>query len=187
MFFKKNFIRKYKEKISRLKNRYDKKLKDEKNKFLCVLNHDIKTPLLAQIQTLELLLNNNFGEISSLQRKIIEEILNSNSFLLDVVSNMIFLAKYETQKPQLKLEKVNIIEQIQNCCSLFENLAKDKEQNIVIKTNKKDDIEFSADKKLIQKIIMNLLASSLSFGFEKSDIEIFVKEDKKSISFCSFG
>ena len=185
MFFKKNFIRKYKEKISRLKNRYDKKLKDEKNKFLCVLNHDIKTPLLAQIQTLELLLNNNFGEISDLQRKIIEEILNSNSFLLDVVSNMIFLAKYETQKPQLKLEKVNIIEQIQNCCSLFENLAKDKEQNIVIKTNKKDDIEFSADRKLIQKIIMNLLASSLSFGFEKSDIEIFVKEDKKSISFCA--
>ena len=42
MFFKKNFIRKYKEKISRLKNKYDKKLKDEKNKFLCVLNHDIK-------------------------------------------------------------------------------------------------------------------------------------------------
>ena len=38
-------------------------LKEERNKFISILNHDIKTPILAQIQALELILKSYFGKI----------------------------------------------------------------------------------------------------------------------------
>ena len=54
--------------------------------------------------------------------------------MLDIVSNTIFLAEYENEKPKLKLENVDIIEQIQDCTSLIKNHIKDKQQNIIIKS-----------------------------------------------------
>jgi len=185
MFFKKTIIQKYREKLKKIKKRYNEEFQKERNRFTCILNHDIKTPLLAQIQSLELILKNQFGEISKTQKEIMTQILNSNYFLLEIVSNTIFLTKYETQKPKLKIENINIFEQIEDCCTLIKNFAQEKQQNIVIKTNKNKNIKLKADRKLIQKIIFNLLSSSISYGFENSDIEILVKENKNSISFCT--
>ena len=185
MFFKKKLIKKIRNKIRQIKNRYNEKLQKERNKFTCILNHDIKTPLLAQIQSLELVLKERFGKLNDEQKNILEEILNSNYFLFEIISNTIFLAKYESEKPQPKLENIDIIEQIEDCCNMVKNFAQEKSQKIIIKTNKKNEIKLKADRLMIQKIIFNILSSSVSYGFEKSDIEIMVKESKNSISFCT--
>lgn len=185
MFFKKRFLKKYKEKLKKIKNRFENDLKNERNKYISILNHDIKTPILAQNQGLRLLLEKNNDEISSFQKEILEEIYSSNKFLLEVVANSIFLAKYENEKLNLKLENINIVEQIKDCCEFIKHQAFEKKQNIIIKTNKIQDIKLIADRKLIQKIILNILSTSVSQGFENSDIEILVKENKNSISFCT--
>ena len=95
MFFKKKLIKKIKNKIKQIKSRYNEKLQKERNKFTCILNHDIKTPLLAQIQSLELILKDKFGKLNFEQKNILKEILNSNYFLFEIISNAIFLTKYE--------------------------------------------------------------------------------------------
>jgi predicted nuclease of restriction endonuclease-like RecB superfamily len=56
MFFKNRFLKKYREKLRKIKNKHTLILQHERNKFVSILNHDIKTPILAQNQSLELLL-----------------------------------------------------------------------------------------------------------------------------------
>lgn len=185
MFFRKRFLKKYREKLNKIKNKHRNDLKNERNKYISILNHDIKTPILAQNQGLRLLLEKQSGEISDFQKEILEEIYSSNKFLLEVVTNSIFLAKYENEKLDLKLENINIVEQIKDCCEFIKPQAFEKKQNIIIKTNKIQDIKLIADRKLIQKIILNILSTSVSQGFENSDIEILVKENKNTISFCT--
>ncbi len=185
MFTKKRLRKVYKEKIRRINSKYQKKLQAERNKFNCILTHDIKTPLLAQIQSLELLLKGEFGALNQNLKEIVSEILNSNCFLYEIVTNTIFLTKYENEKPKLKLEDIDIIEQIRDCCINIQNYTKDKGQDIVVKSNKSKKIKLYADRKLIQKIIFNLLSSSSSLGFENSRIEITVKENKNSVSFLT--
>lgn len=183
MLFKKRFLKKYKEKLKKIKIKNQNILKEERNKYLSILNHDIKTPILAQNQALELLLQNPPN--SKEQKELLEELYCSNRFLLEIVANSIFLTKYENEKLNLKLENINIIEQIKDCCEQIKSQAFEKKQNIIIKTNKIQDIKLQADRKLIQKIILNILSTSVSQGFENSDIEILIKENKNSISVCA--
>lgn len=184
MLFK-NIVKKYRKKLKAIKNKHKNVLKNERNKTISILNHDIKTPILAQNQSLKLLLNGSFGALSNIQKEIIEDIYNSNNFLLEVVLNSLFLAKYENEKPELKFENIDIIEQIKDCCELIKTQANEKEQKIIIKSNSKENIKLNADRKLIQKIIFNILSTSVNYGFEKSDIEILVNEYQNSISFCT--
>lgn len=183
MFFKKNIIKKYREKLKKIKLKNKEKLKNEYNNFIRILNHDIKTPLLAQNRGLELILNEKFGKISPEQKEFLKELYNSNNFLLEIVVNSIFLAKYENENPKLKLENINILEEVVDCCEQIKNQAAQKSQNITIKTNRNKNITLNADKILIQKIISNILKSSISQGFENSEIEILIKENRNSISF----
>lgn len=183
MFFKKNILKKYRKKLRQIKNKYDLKLQNERNKFVSILNHDIKTPILAQNQSLELLLNNTFGFLSQEQKEILKEIHCSNNFLYEVVTNSIFLTKYENENPNLNIENLDIVEQIKDCCEMIKHFASEKQQNIIIKISKEKKIKLNADRKLIQKIIFNILSSSIYCGYENSDIEVLIKENKDSISF----
>ena len=183
MFFKNRFLKKYREKLRKIKNKHTLILQHERNKFVSILNHDIKTPILAQNQSLELLLKEVFGEVPKRQKEILKEIYNSNNFLFEVVTNSIFLAKYESENPKLNMEKLDIVEQIKDCCEMVKNFASEKQQNIIIKSSTDKKIKLNGDRKLIQKIIFNILSSSVSYGFENSDIEVLIKENKDSVSF----
>lgn len=185
MFFQKNIKKIYKNKIRNIKKKYEKRLQKERNRFICVLNHDVKTPILAQIRSLELLLEGSFGSLNNEQKEIIQETLNSHYHLYGIVSNTLFLANFESEKPKLNLEPVDIIEEIEDCVHLIKNFATDKQQNFVVKSNKNKRIKINADRKLVQKIIFNLLANSVSSGFENSIIEILVKQNKNSVSFST--
>lgn len=182
--FRKRFLKIYKEKLKNLRLKFTRNFQKEMSKFTCILNHDVKTPLLAQNQILELVLNDERNKLSNFHREMIKEVLNSNNFLLEIVSNMIFLSRYEAEKSELKLENVDIVKQIKDCCRSVENFAKEKQQNIVVKTRSKK-INLFADKNLIQKIIFNLVSGSISSGFENSVIEVSVKENKNSILFAA--
>ena len=183
MFFKKEIIRKYRKKLKNIKIKEKKFLQEERNKIISILNHDIKTPILAQNQSLNLLLEGGFGLLTFEQKEIIKEIYSSNNFLLEVVSNSIFLTKYENENPKLNIEKINLKKEVLNCCESIKTLANEKHQNLILKTNKSDDIKLEADKMLIQKIFLNILSSSISSGFENSNIEISIEEKSDSISF----
>ena len=185
MFFKKILIKKYRKKLKILKEKQKRLLFEERNKIISILNHDIKTPILAQNQSLNLLLEGGFGLLNFEQKEIVKEIYSSNNFLLDIVSNSIYLTKYENDKPKLNIEKVNITEEIFDCCESIKNLAHNKQQNIIIKSNTKKDIKLEADRRMIQKIFLNIISSSISSGFENSDIEISIEENKNSISFST--
>ena len=185
MFFKKEIIKKYRKKLKNIKSKEKKLFEEEKNKIISILNHDIKTPILAQNQSLNLLLEGGFGLLNFEQKEIIKEIYSSNKFLLGVVMNSIFLTKYEQENPKLNIEKINLKKEVLDCCESIKSLAHQKQQNIIIKTNKANDIKLKADRRMIQKIFLNIISSSISSGFENSDIEVSIEEKNGTISFSA--
>jgi len=181
MFLKNYFKKIYKKRIKKLIQKNNKKIYQERNKLINILNHDIKTPILAQIQALELILKNENSDFN--KNEILNEILNSNYFLYEIISNTIFLTTFENEKPKLHFENIDFINEIKDACKTINNFAKNKQQNIIFKSDNIKNIHLNADKQYIKKILLNILSSSISFGFENSDIEINLEENNDTISF----
>ena len=78
--FKKEIIRKFKQKLIRIKFKTNQKILNQKLEFSKILNHDIKNVLLAQNNCLSLLLDKNFKKNSLNKVEIINQILSSNKF-----------------------------------------------------------------------------------------------------------
>lgn len=182
MFFKNKIIKKYRKKLKEIREKHNSKLENLRLQFLRILNHDIKTAVLAQTNCLNLLLKGTFGDLDKEQKEIIKEILSSNKFLEEIINNAITLQ--EAEKNTKNFENVDIINQTKICLHDIQEFLDIKKQKIILNTDN-NKINLTANKKTIKKIISNIIKCSSSFGFEKSNIVVSIKENKNSISFMA--
>ena len=146
--------------------------------FLMNLIHDLKTPLRAQNVVTGLLVNKHFGDLSDKQMYILNELLNSNVFMLNMVEG--FLSKYRDNTNKIILFKINfdLAVLINECINMLEYLAKEK--NITIETNL-SEIIINADYQYFKRVILNLLTNSINYNRLNGKIIITTKELKQTI------
>ncbi|MCQ2958078.1 MAG: HAMP domain-containing histidine kinase [Candidatus Gastranaerophilales bacterium] len=139
-----------------------KEIQAQKDNFIATLTHDLKTPVRANILSLELLLKNRFGKLTQEQNEIIAEILNSNKFMMSMLDTL--LAKYKYENEQVELNKTTFLlnEFIKNCTGDFKCLFDEK--NVIYTLNLDMDINISADKLELKRAISNILSNAITFN-----------------------
>ena len=81
-----------------------RELETLKEDFVATLTHDLKVPIIAETNMLELFLNENFGTISEKQKLALKNMQSSNKELLDLVQTV--LDTYKVGKMTLYKENI---------------------------------------------------------------------------------
>ncbi|MBE7704981.1 MAG: HAMP domain-containing histidine kinase [Cyanobacteria bacterium SIG29] len=158
------------------------KNKKENNKIIAALTHDLKTPAIAQIRAIELILKGNFGEINDNQRGHLNDILNSCNIMLDMLLNMLWLYKFDNKMIVLNIKSFCINELIQEIFRENKLMLTSKKQ--IFKQNYTNaKIYISADRMHIKRIISNLLINAINHSKENSTIRITSKIENNKFIF----
>lgn len=160
-----------------------KKQMSEKNKetFFATLIHDLKTPVNAQIQALNLLLENKFGVLNPAQTDIIKETLNSEKYMIEIISNILTAYKCDCKKLNIQKNYFDIINQTNSICKLISNLAIEKGQTLTISYSKKPYYIY-ADEFQIKRVITNLVSNAVKYGLPKTKIIIRIENINNNFS-----
>lgn len=139
--------------------------------IIATLTHDLKTPAVAQIRAIELILKGNLGEINETQRSFLTDILSSCNNMLDMLVNMLWLYKFDNKRIAVNFSSFDINELISDV--LNENkLMLNAKNHIFEQNNKTAKIHIVADKMHIKRIIFNLLINAVNHSCENSTIKI---------------
>ena len=139
--------------------------------MIATITHDLKTPAVAQIRGIELLLNGYFGEINDKQRSFLNDILQSGNYMLSMLIDMLWLYKFDNKKINLNITSFDINELIRDV--LKENkLILNIKHSKFVQNNKTARIHILADKSHIKRIINNILINAVMHSDEKSEIYI---------------
>lgn len=160
----------------------EKKLEAQKETLVATLTHDLKTPTNAQTRAMNILLDESLGPLNEDQKDIIQMTLESNIYMLNMISTILETFKSDSESPILKIDSFDFVELVNTTCKEVSNLADAKKQNIILKSNIKNPI-ISADKLQVKRAIMNLVSNAITYGFEKTDIEVTLDEDENSTKF----
>jgi PAS domain S-box-containing protein len=148
--------------------------------FIATLTHDLRTPLLAAIQTLRFFLDGTLGQFDERQSKLLETMLNSNQDMLGLVNALLEVYKYESGQLVLFRDNFNLSELIHQCCSEIKSLIEKK--LITLSINNQDNIEIYADKQELRRVLTNLLGNAFNYTPENGKISIIVESDKEFIT-----
>ena len=162
--------------------------KIQKETFIDILSHDLKTPIRANIQILELILNNKFGKLDSNIKSILDEVLNSCRFMNYMTDNLLIKYKNEFNMYELQKQNYSIVKLIKERCEKLMNLLDRKKQTIelIVKGNVKDiEIDVNEIGKVVNSLIIN--ASEQSSVNSKIVIKIENNKDNIDVSFTDYG
>ena len=151
-----------------------RELETLKEDFVATLTHDLKVPIIAETNMIDLFLNENFGPISEKQKLALKNMQVSNKELLDLVQ--IVLETYKIRDGKMSLFRENIMLKgfISEIIEEMNALAKKTGNYFTFEQER--DIRVFADRFQLKRVVKNLIQNALSYGKPKSPIEISIGE-----------
>lgn len=143
-----------------------------KEDFVATLTHDLKVPIIAETNMIELFLNEKFGTISEKQRIALHNMQTSNKELLELVQTV--LETYKIGKITLYKENILLKDFIEEIIEEMKPIAQKNKNKLEFIQNR--NIWVLADKFQLKRVIKNLIQNAISYGKAKTPIEIRIGE-----------
>jgi signal transduction histidine kinase len=147
-----------------------------RGEFLANMSHELRTPLNSIIGFAEVL--QGLDSLNDKQKRYAQNIQKSGRNLLDMINDILDLAKMEAGKMEVRLTEFRIDRIIHDQCDLVRELAEEK--NIDLKIEIESDLPLLyQDQTKVQQILTNLLSNAIKFTPEGGRITVGAKGDPK--------
>jgi len=144
------------------------RLKDE---FLANMSHELRTPLNAILGMTEGLQEKVFGNVSESQIKALQTIERSGNHLLELINDILDVAKIESGQIELEYSNVAIASLCQSSLNFIKQQALKK--RIQIHTKFPNNLpELYVDERRIRQVLINLLSNAVKFTPEAGTISL---------------
>lgn len=144
-----------------------------KDEFLANMSHELRTPLNAILGMAEGLMEGVCGSLNERQKKAIATIDRSGSHLLELINDILDLAKIEAGKLELNLTKVPIKSLGDSSLIFVKQMAAKK--NIQLTARIQTEIgNLQADNRRLQQVLINLLSNAVKFTPEGGQVTLEV-------------
>jgi PAS domain S-box-containing protein len=133
-----------------------------KSNFLANMSHELRTPLNAIIGFSELLEDRTFGELNQRQQRYVANVHSSGRHLLQLVNDILDLAKIEAGRLRLEPEPIDLGTLLQDMQRGLEPLAAAKHQTLAVEFGENVPT-LTADRGKVKQILYNLLSNAIKF------------------------
>ncbi len=158
-----------------------------KSDFLANMSHELRTPLNSIIGFSELL--EGIPSLTDKQKRYALRIRESGRFLLEMINDILDLAKLEAGKMDVRLAEFRIDTIIHNQCDMVKALADEKNLDLQIVTEP-DLPTLVQDQGKVQQILTNLLSNAIKFTPDGGRITVraaAISEERLRVSVTDTG
>lgn len=145
----------------------------QKTDFLATMSHELRTPLSSIIAFTDIWEKSHAAEDSD-ERKLVEEIKQNSSVLLNMVNNTIDAAKLEAGCLSMQYSDVDMVDVVEAVFAVAEPLAIKE----VVALDRSVDPEMPflhSDAEALRKIMLNLVSNGLKYTPEGGSVRVSVR------------
>ena len=132
-----------------------------KSSFLANMSHELRTPLNAILGFTDIMRDEMFGPVANPRyREYIALIHSSGQLLLDLIGDVLDMAKIEAGKLELNLEQTNVSDLLDECTHFMSERA--TRAGVTLRADTRG-VVCSADPRALRQIVLNLLSNAIKF------------------------
>jgi signal transduction histidine kinase len=151
-----------------------------KGEFLANMSHELRTPLNAIIGFAQLMHKGKVGPLSPAHREYIGDILTSSQHLLQLINDVLDLAKIESGKIEFRPEEVDLLQLTTEVRDIVRGLAANKHLRIDLDVDE-DTRTVVVDAGRVKQILYNYLSNAIKFTPEGGRIAVRVASEGPSL------
>jgi PAS domain S-box-containing protein len=142
-----------------------------KSEFLANMSHELRTPLNAIIGFAELMYKGRVGPVSSEHQEYLGDILTSGRHLLQLINDVLDLAKVESGKMEFRPEIVDVGKVVAEVRDILRGLAASKRLRVDA-TIAPDLGLVSVDPARLKQVLYNYLSNAIKFTPDGGNVKL---------------
>jgi PAS domain S-box-containing protein len=151
-----------------------------KSEFLSRMSHELRTPMNSILGFAQLM---EMGELNQAHKKGVNQILKSGNHLLDLINEVLDIARIETGRLTVSPEPVEIYSTIFETIEIVRNLADDRQITIESEYTATKRLFVEADHQRLKQVLLNLITNAVKYnrkgGSVKVECTILKGEERK--------
>ena len=133
-----------------------------KSEFLANMSHELRTPLNAIIGFSQVLKEQMFGELNAAQAEYVDDILSSGEHLLNLINDILDLAKVEAGRMELQPTSFALPGLLDNAMVMVRERATRHGVSLATETDPSVGL-IEGDERKVKQILFNLLSNAVKF------------------------
>ncbi|AYG07956.1 response regulator [Pseudomonas fluorescens] len=144
-----------------------------KSEFLANMSHELRTPLNSSLILAKLLAENSEENLSAEQVKFAESIYSAGNDLLNLINDILDIAKVEAGKLDMRPENTSVARLAEGLRGMFEPLASDRKLGFQVEVQAGAPLMLFTDRQRLEQILKNLLSNAVKFT-EKGQVSLTI-------------
>ena len=140
-----------------------RELDNMKSAFLANMSHELRTPLNSILGFTQVILEGIDGPLTDAMVSDLELIEKNGVHLLDLINDVLDMAKIEAGRTNLNLDRVNLYELIGEVIETSDPLSREKGLSVKMVADSDQDWNITADLIRLRQVLINLVGNSIKF------------------------
>ena len=148
-----------------------KEVDEMKNDFVRMVSHELRSPLAAIMQQHAVILDGLAGELSAKQRELLARAHAKIQGLLNLINDLLDLAKMEAGHGQLEQVPLDLREVLTELVELLRERA--ASQKIILELEVSDGLPLiRADRRSMEEVFTNLVSNAINYSPDGGEVRI---------------
>lgn len=152
-----------------------KQIQQQKDDFISIASHELKTPLTSLKASLQLL-DRMKANPTTLFPRLIEQSNKSMEKISELVEELLNVTRINEGKVMLNKKKFNFAHMVDECCSHVIHLGT---HELVVEGEK--NLEITADENRIQQVVINFINNAIKYAPKSRQIFLTIEKDMYSV------
>ncbi|MDX2271313.1 MAG: HAMP domain-containing sensor histidine kinase [Cyanobacteriota bacterium] len=148
--------------------------------FAATLTHDLKTPLLGSLETLSLLRQEQFGSLSTAQKRVLEIMSRSQTSSLQLVETLLDVYRIDTEGLGLHPEWIDLFGLAEDVAASLTDLASQRRITLRVSplhSEFRPALTLFADPLQLRRVLTNLISNAIHHSPRGGRVDIQLGSD----------
>ena len=153
-----------------------------KTEFVTNMSHELRTPLTAIIGFSEIIANESFGPVGQPRyREFADDILHSGRHLLEVINDMLDIAKLQSGMTELRLQRVPSHGIVESAVRIVRKRA--EEAGVALELAIPPDMPIiEVDHLRMRQVLLNLLSNAIKFTPDGGKVSVIAERHDAALA-----
>ena len=151
-----------------------------KSEFFANISHELRTPLTLILAPASSLAREPLAMLDAPQRALVETIQRNATRLLQLINDLLLLAKLDTGEPRIDRVPVDVAATVRRIAEEAQAYAQSLELTLSVQIEDGSFI-WSGDERHLERIVLNLISNACKFSKPAGVVRVAVNRDEEGI------
>lgn len=147
-----------------------------KNEFVSTVSHELRTPLTSIKGYVDLILDEEAGEINEIQREFLSIVKENSDRLVELINDLLDISRIESGRIHLKVQPLDVAERIKGAVDTFRAVLEQAGRTVTVDVP--EELPRAAgDPDRVGQVLINFISNAIKYSPEGGNVWVRAAAD----------